>query len=302
MMYKSSFVASLKVGGKILRENQGVVSLPFGSEYDILLKNLNNRRAMVKVAVDGQDATEGTRLILPANGSLTLERFIKNGNLKAGNKFRFIERTSQIEEHRGIKEDDGLVRVEFWAEKEVIDAPVVRKHYYDQYHPVRRYCWDSPWYDPYYPTYPIIWCNSSLSGGQSNSISGASGGIQSSCNNVQSAQGGNLGQAQNSPGSGILRSMSASTQGFDMSEASANDAGITVAGSRSDQEFQSSYGFATESNSHVIVLQLKGVNVNNQPVAVPVTVDQKLVCDTCGRSTKGFHQYCPNCGTNLHTI
>src|ERR1700721_1628098 len=107
MMYSNKFVASLKVGGKILREQSGVVALPFGAEYGILLKNLNSRRAQVKVTVDGQDATEGTKLILPANGSINLERFIKNGNLKTGNKFKFIERTSKIEDHRGIKEDDG---------------------------------------------------------------------------------------------------------------------------------------------------------------------------------------------------
>ena len=96
MMYRDSFIASVKVGGKILRETNGTVSLPFGSEYGILLKNLNSRRAMAKVTVDGQDATDGTKLILPANGSIDLERFIKNGNLKSGNKFRFIERTSKL--------------------------------------------------------------------------------------------------------------------------------------------------------------------------------------------------------------
>lgn len=126
MMYKSNFVCSLKVGGKILRENSGVVTLPFGSEYGVLLKNLGSRRAMVKVSVDGQDATEGTRLILQPNSSLELERFIRDGNLKSGNKFKFIERTQKIEDHRGIKEDDGLVRIEFWAEKETVDVPVVR--------------------------------------------------------------------------------------------------------------------------------------------------------------------------------
>lgn len=138
MMFKQNFVCSLKVGGRILRENLGVVGLPFGSEYGVLLKNLNSRRAMVKVSVDGQDATEGTRLILDPNGSLELERFIRNGNLDAGNRFKFIERTEDIEAHRGIKENDGLIRAEFWSEREVIENPIRRPRYYDDWYPVPR--------------------------------------------------------------------------------------------------------------------------------------------------------------------
>ena len=121
MMYTNRFVCSVKVNGKILREQSSLVTLPFGSEYTILLKNLNSRRAMVKVSVDGQDATEGTRLIIAPNATLELERFIKNGNFSRGNRFKFIERTAGIEAHRGIKADDGLIRCEFWSEKEVAE-------------------------------------------------------------------------------------------------------------------------------------------------------------------------------------
>jgi hypothetical protein len=80
-----------------------------------------------------------------------------------------------------------------------------------------------------------------------------------------------------------------------------NDAGITVAGSKSNQEFQSSWGFETESNSQVIVLQLRGV-VGGDPVKKAVTVDFKPTCPTCGKVNKISHQFCSNCGTNLHTI
>jgi hypothetical protein len=313
-MYTQGYIASLKVGGKILRESNGTVSLPFGSEYSVLLKNKLSRRAQVKVEVDGQDATEGTKLILPANGSLELERFIKSGNLKAGNKFKFIERTSKIEEHRGIKEDDGLIRIEFWAEKEVVDVPVVRHHYYDDWVPVRRYYWDRPWYDPYYPTWPqptITWNSNS--------------GIQTSCYNTSGslgeAQSDNLGSAQNFSGSlqkssarqtrslhpqassGITRDsgQQVHAQNCMMAETSFNDAGITVPGSHSNQEFQSTYGFETESNSHVIVLQLRGV-VGDKPVVVPVTVDHKPVCPTCGTTNKAQNKFCKECGTALQLV
>ena len=285
MMYSNRFIASLKVGGKILRENSGAVSLPFGSEYEILLKNLNSRRAMCKVTIDGQDATEGTRLILPANGSLTLERFIKNNNLKAGNKFKFIERTRQIEDHRGIKEEDGLIRVEFWSEKEVIEQPVVRTKYYDNWVPVDRPygTYNGPYY--WYTGQPTIYCNSVQSGAMGVAQTTTTGSLTSS-GNIASASGGML----RSTG---LQAMNCS--------APVNDAGITVAGSKSDQSFQSSYGFETEFNSQVIVLQLRGV-VRDEPVKAAVTVDFKPTCPTCGKVNKISHQFCSNCGTNLHTV
>lgn len=290
MMYSQRFIASLKVGGKILRENSGAVSLPFGSEYEILLKNLNSRRAMCKVTIDGVDATEGTKLILPANGSLTLERFIKNSNLKAGNRFKFIERTGQIENYRGIKEDDSLIRVEFWAEKEVVEQPIVRTKYYDNWVPIDRPYWPH-WNRPYwYGDFPwTVYCNSQ---------SGAIGSAQTTTGNLTDFSiSSSLGEA----GGGLLRSAQNNQIMAMNCSASVNDAGITVAGSKSNQEFQSSYGFQTESNSQVIVLKLRGV-VGDAPVQKAVTVDFKPICPTCGKVNKISHQFCSNCGTNLHTI
>ena len=291
MMYAKSFIACIKVGGKILRDSGSLVTLPWGTEYSILLKNTLSRRAQVKVSVDGQDATEGTKLILEPNSSLELERFIKNGNLSSGNRFRFIERTENIENHRGIKEDDGLVRVEFWAEKEVIDVPTVRRHYYDEYYP-------RPWYYPYTQYYPyqnpsITWANSasttytSTSGG----LSGAQGiaGCQNQAQGSVGMTAYNMSEA--SVGEGILRSASLRS----------NDAGITVPGSKSDQEFRSTYGFDTESNSTVIVLQLRG-EAGGKPVESPVTVDLKPVCPTCGAKNKSADKFCHECGTSLQLI
>ena len=283
-MYKNNFVCSLKVEGKILRENSGVVALPFGCEYEILLKNLGSRRAMVKVSVDGQDATESTKLILQPNDSVTLERFIKNGNLSAGNRFKFIERTAGIEAHRGVKEDDGLVRAEFWAEKEVVDVPIVRKHYYDEYYP-------RPWYPPYYPYQWGIWCNSGSNQdyraqqvmGDSTQAQYGSGILR--CANMMSAQ-----NYQTSGTSVNCASMSSSC--------GSNDSGITVPGSESHQSFSSSFGFPLESNSHVIVLQLRG-EAGGLPVATPVTVDQKPICPTHGKKNKPCDRFCGECGTSL---
>ena len=115
-MYESKLAAAIKVNGKVLREFKDTVHIPFGSEYTILLKNLNTTRAVVKVFIDGDDTVPGGLVIDPGR-EVDLERWVKNGNLTEGNRFKFIERTGSIEQHRGIGIEDGLIRVEFQFEQ-----------------------------------------------------------------------------------------------------------------------------------------------------------------------------------------
>lgn len=116
MMYNSKLVASIKTNGKILREFKDTVYIPFGSEYSILLKNLNTVRALVHVYIDGEDQVPGG-LVLHPGQECDLERSIKSNNFTEGNRFKFIERTGAVEDHRGIKLEDGLIRVEYQFEK-----------------------------------------------------------------------------------------------------------------------------------------------------------------------------------------
>jgi hypothetical protein len=74
------------------------------------------------VFIDGENVVPGGLVIDPGR-TVDLERWIKNGNLSEGNKFKFIERTTAIEDGpRGIKMEDGLVRVEYQFE---IPRPVI---------------------------------------------------------------------------------------------------------------------------------------------------------------------------------
>lgn len=116
MMYESKLVAAIKVDNKVLREFKDTVLIPFGSEYSILIKNLNSVRALVNVYIDGINVVPNG-LIIGVGQEIDLERSIVNGNLAAGNKFKFIERTSNIEQHRGVKLEDGVVRIEFEFER-----------------------------------------------------------------------------------------------------------------------------------------------------------------------------------------
>lgn len=116
MMHNNNFVVSVKSSGKVLREFGDTVYLPFGSEFSLYLKNLNSRRATVKISIDGSDVLNGRELVVEPNSYIELERYLKD--LNRGNKFKFIERTDSVEEHRGIKVEDGLIRIEFAYERQ----------------------------------------------------------------------------------------------------------------------------------------------------------------------------------------
>lgn len=117
MTYKDYFVAEVKVGGKILRVQNDKVFLPFNSEYSILLKNLNTKRAKVKIQIDGQDVLSGHSIVMEANQTLDLAGFMKGS--KVTNRFKFIEKTQEISDYRGDRVDDGLIRIEFAYEKPI---------------------------------------------------------------------------------------------------------------------------------------------------------------------------------------
>ncbi len=277
MVFKNNFVSAIKVNGKVLREDKETVSLPFGSEYSVLLKNLNSVRAMVKVSVDGQDATEGTWLVVPANSNIELERFIRNGNLQAGNKFKFIERTAEIEEHRGIGSDDGLVRVEYKFERKVEEVPVTHYRYCDKWVPVERPYRPYPWYYDNI-TYTT---NSGCFGNSQRSL----GGIQSTLTSSQSGQAVNCSTADFSK---------------EVERSAYNDQGITVPGSESHQSFTSTSWFDTEA-SNVLVIKLRG-EVGGNKVAEAVTVQHKPKCFTCGKYNQAASKFCNQCGTSLVLI
>ena len=291
MVYANKLVAAVKVNGQVLREERDVVTLPFGAEYSLLLKNLNSVRVQVKVSVDGQDATEGTWLIIQPNSALELERFIKNGNLSRGNRFKFIERTKAVEKHRGVGAADGLIRIEYKTEKQAPKIEEIKRVYRDYYEsypvwPVYPWRYTRPyWWDQPYGT----WCQaeSGLSGG-SGMIGAASGGSFSAVNNS------------------LQKSVDVERGGFqgaihaqNMCRASVNDAGITVAGSESNQQFHHASDFSTHAQTDVLVLKLRG-EVGGKKVAKAVTVKTKGACPTCGKKSKA--KFCPACGTAMQTV
>ena len=305
-MYSKRFVACVKVDGKILREDDNTVALPFGSEYSILLRNLDTVRVQAKVYVDGTDATEGTWLVIQPNSTLELERYIKNGNLQRGNRFKFIERTERIENTRGIQINDGLIRIEWKREKKapvIEDVHITRHHYYDHYWP-RPLPPPRPWW------YDYTYCNgiSDPSIGSFNSL-GSNLTVNSSMVNSSL---GDAGQLHNAPmvGSALhlylnttLTSSGGKSRGSSIRSVKSKslDPGITVPGSESNQQFHTAFWFATEDNSEVLVLQLRGVH-GGKAVKKAVTVKHKPKCSTCSKTNKPGAKFCVECGTSLDII
>jgi hypothetical protein len=305
MMYNNKLVTVLKSQGKILREFKDTTYIPFGSEFSILIKNLNSVRAQVRITVDGQDATEGVSLVIAPNSSLELERFIKNGNMHEGNRFKFIERTAGVESHRGIQIEDGLIRVEFQFEKVLpkpVHVPIIHDHY-------DRYPWNPPYYGPVWygdrnPDRRLgdVWCDNTKSvtttttttttgplrtsnigdhevktsgfshaSMQSPGASGSLGGDSYQANVGQntafvnqvrgiqcSASGGNaeveaLVDHYRAKQEADVK-MSKSTKRF----LPQNEAGITVPGSKSKQQFNWVQDFNVEDEVHVMVIKLLG--------------------------------------------
>ena len=278
-MYANKLVAAIRVNGKVLREFKDTVYLKFGSEYSILLKNLNSVRANINIYIDGDNIVPGG-LVLNAGQEIDLQRAIRNGNLSEGNTFRFIERTGNIEDHRGIKLEDGLIKIDYQFEK------VYQRQ--DGIH------WNNiklgggyPYYGDPTPYYGTPFPSKALRSSKSSGVCG-----QSVDTSYMSA----MGSVTSSMSAGATLTAS-SAQAFNA--APQNETGITVPGSKSEQKFVTVSDFVCESEKFSIVLKLLGETPDNEVVRNPITVKSKPKCVTCGKQNKAASKFCSECGTAL---
>jgi hypothetical protein len=260
MMYHEKFVASVKVGGRIMREQKETVLLPFGSDYSLLLKNLSTKRARVGVSIDGEDVLDGNRLVVNPNEDYELQRFIINGDMNTGPRFKFIEKTGQISATRGDRVDDGILRVTYAFEL--------------SYSPILKFNADNYYY-----------------GGR------GSGDIIRSAFHYSSGDAPLTFSSCHSRGVTGQSSSNVVEDSLDNPIAE-SEAGITTKGAESNQSFtRTTMGPVGEE--HAIVLYLRGTNESGVLVAQPVTVKRKNKCDVCGQINRSEQKYCGGCGTNL---
>lgn len=267
-MYANRLAVAIKSKNRVLKEFKDTVFLPFGSEYSILIKNLNLIRALVHVNIDGQNMTRDG-IVVDANKEVELERILKE-NLDQGNRFKFIERSDTIEQHRGVKLEDGIIRIEYQFEELV------------------RY--RQPILHTYIPS-TTVWRNDVIY--NSSSMPLVAGGTSTSSV---------LRSASMTNTSITASSASIASPSMDFVEQGFNDAGITVPGSISNQRFTTVASFPLQAEKHVMILKLLGETPDNEPIRRPVTVKHKPKCQICGKQNKANAKFCSTCGTSLTVL
>lgn len=260
MVYNKKFVAVIKCNDKILREfDENLVILPFGSEYSILLKNLDHRRSVVNVTIDGTDVLNGTRLVIDANSEIELKGVMIDNAVK--NAFKFINKTKKISDHRGDKIDDGMIRIKFGFERPTQWLPNTTIY--------RSFIADT--HNTFY--------------GNSDPVSG---GLYGGNQNINCSAEPKAMSNTNESSSITMDWCSAQPQ---------VDEGITVPGSELKQDFTSTY-VGTIEDYESIIIRMKGTDdITN--LKTPIYVSTKIECPTCGTKSKYGTKYCSDCGTNL---
>ncbi len=293
MMYNNKLVASLKANGKILREFKDTVYIPFGSEYSFLLKNLHTQRAVVNIFIDGDNVVEGG-LVLDPGREVDLERYIKNGNLTEGNRFKFIERTAAIEDGpRGVKLEDGLIRIEFQYEASRPFSNIADQ-FFKQYPPGVR----TSEYRGVSDKFSYITNNITGQTLSQVNVNGALRGVDWSQNGAAMQASASAAIDKAVPHATELHDGMATMDWMTM-EQTVNDVGITVPGSKSTQKFSTVTMGLMETEKNSMVIKLLGETADNKPVLKPVTVERKPECVTCGKKNKAHAKFCVECGTAL---
>lgn len=264
MVHHHNLVVAVKCKGRVLREfvewGDRYTVLPFGSEYSLLLKNLATRNVVANIEIDGQDIQKhGNGFLVGPGEEIEIERFVDN--LYDGHRFRFIKKTEEISNFRGDRVDDGLIRVKFRYEQQ-----------------------------------------KSQTGWWSDSVTYSNGGpyIYHLGNQPFSGTGDPMIRDDVTISSSCSESVKSQSLGSShaMFANRALEDGITVKGSQSGQKFVDASVGRLETESHVIVIGLRG-QTHTQPVQNLVTVKTRIRCTTCGRSSKSGHKFCNNCGAAL---
>lgn len=141
-MYNNKFIAVVKSNGKILREQGDTIYIPFGSEYEIFMKNHHTERAVVSIRIDGKDVLDGSKIIVDSGSTSTIEGFLRGD--RVSHKFKFIEKTQEISDYRGDDIDDGIIVIKWRFEKKSVDLGFHYNNLFNTYDTGIKYSGQSP--------------------------------------------------------------------------------------------------------------------------------------------------------------
>ena len=278
MVFQHNLIAVVKCNGKVLRERNidgtQEVTLPFGSDYSLLLKNKDSRKVVVVVEIDGQDVLDHNELVINPNSESELLGFMSGSVVR--NMFRFIRKTQAVSDHRGDRIDDGIIRISFRYEQRV--TTIVHEHH-EHYH-VPTHPWTYP-----YPYPGPMWQTTAC---RTDAVIG------------------DAGPSPNDLSDEVQISDTFNTA-FDSSHVHANtvlerslsESGITVTGRPTHQQFHGTHVGPLEDATYVINIVLRGTVSSGQVVSEPITVATKLTCKSCGSVWSSTQDYCGSCGTYL---
>lgn len=277
-MYSNRFVMTVLVDGKPLQERaDGIISIPFGAEYTIRFKNKNNRRAVVRFTLDGENVS-GNGYVINANDTVEIKRH--HGVDRA---FRFVELNSDeaILEGKGGANTDGskgVIEAKFYLEK-VVAQP--------QYRPV-----PVPYPVPYY--HGPGWGNNPGGG-----LWGSGGdpwpelSNKSSNPNMRSYRSRRTRGAGGSSFDAAECEVSCSSNLEHSKSISPLSEGCTVEGTSTGQSF-TTVSFNEESDYVTLRVVLRGHKATEQTVT---TESEEMFCTKCGQKrSRKSDRFCGKCG------
>lgn len=301
MAFRDSYVVALMLNGKIQKESDdGSVLIPFGSEYVLRLKNKLRKRAVADVWIDGKIAAKG--IVIDANGTVDLERFVADGNLSEGKRFKLARLTDPKVDQPNDSEN-GSVEVNFYPEKDepVVEKTIIHEYKHNCWHDYNwighcNHCCNNAYCNICNPPFFKKYCGDPMWG------STATGGMTSSGSiNVNSDN--TLGNVlrSNSVNTAFSAQLASTTPDMSMpmntasssldsksiqASNSLGEAAATVEGSTSLQKFSSVHIDVDRSKPTTIRLLIKGLS---------------KVLDTCecGYRRKKDVKFCPNDGNQL---
>jgi len=283
-MYSNKCILSILQNGQVLDEKpNGEVLLPLNSEYQIRMRNKNNRKCAVDIYIDGEHVTTAGKVIVDSHSYVDLERYLHSKD--SGRKFKFVSLDSAEAKTEGKGTDkakNGVIECRFYLEKEHKKELIVEKHYHHyDYHSYPVYI-----EKPIQPWPGTVWCSTVGGTTCSNTLNNAS----------------NISYTTNT-NSGSIPTM--------YCYCSSPVAGATVEGSKSYQSFSSSH-IDLEEEYTSIKVQLKGsvdkivltTTSNTNYINLDKQVEFDFVkkqpfCSNCGTQHKEYDNFCYQCGKKL---